>query len=235
MKLMKKIYEKLGIENIINIIGHFLTLVSLLLVFITLLEMKIQRNNTYMPQIVAESNEKIEISWDSKSDFIFLKEDTNMYNQIYLNIYNVGVGVARNLEFAWDKDNVNVLANYINKNSVDFSISLINEMMVIKTTGIEAGGLGLECISKLNFLAPNVDEPYKVNLPIQYIQLYKIMLIEQINNYPPIQLKVSYTDIQGKEYEQVLTLTIKPDILLSSSGNESDDYTGMAELEVVIY
>ncbi|SHK07384.1 hypothetical protein SAMN02745136_01599 [Anaerocolumna jejuensis DSM 15929] len=235
MKLMKKIYEKLGIENIINIIGHFLTLVSLLLVFITLLEMKIQRNNTYMPQIVAESNEKIEMSWDSKSDFIFLKEDTNMYNQIYLNIYNVGVGVARNLEFAWDKDNVSVLANYINKNSVDFSISLINEMMVIKTTGIEVGGLGLERISKLNFLAPNVDEPYKVNLPIQYIQLYKIMLIEQINNYPPIQLKVSYTDIQGKEYEQVLTLTIKPDILLSSSGNESDDYTGMAELDVVIY
>lgn len=235
MKLMKKIYEKLGIENIINIIGHFLTLVSLLLVFITLLEMKIQRNNTYMPQIVAESNEKIEMSWDSKSDFIFLKEDTNMYNQIYLNIYNVGVGVARNLEFAWDKDNVSVLANYINKNSVDFSISLINEMMVIKTTGIEVGGVGLERISKLNFLAPNVDEPYKVNLPIQYIQLYKIMLIEQINNYPPIQLKVSYTDIQGKEYEQVLTLTIKPDILLSSSGNESDDYTGMAEMDVVIY
>jgi len=235
MKRLKQISKKLGIENIINIVGHLLTIISLLLVFITLLEMKIQRNNTYMPQIVAESNGKLEMSWNSIQDFVFLKEDTNMYNQINLDIYNVGVGVARNLKFEWDNDNMISLANYINNNSNNFCISINHERIVIKTIGIESWRLGLERVSRLNFLAPNIDEPYKINLPNQYLQCYKIMLMDQLYDYPPLKLKVSYTDIQGKEYEQILLITIRLDILLSSSGTESEDYTGRAELDIVIY
>jgi hypothetical protein len=236
MKSLKKILIKLGLENIINIIGHLLTIISLILLFVTLLEMKIQRNNTYMPQVVAECNDAVKMSWDRMQDIISLSEEgININNKINLEVYNVGVGVARNLKFEWINDNIETLTNYINNNSSNFQTSLNNDLLNIKASGIEIGGGEVQRVNELNFLAPNSNKPYLINIPYQYLLCYKIMLIDQLNDYPPIQLKISYTDIQGKAYEQTLTLIIKPNILTSLSGNESEDFIGNAELEITIY
>jgi hypothetical protein len=238
MCILKKWFARLSMDNKINIVGHILTVISLSLVLATLYEMKVQRNNTYMPQIVAACNNVVEMQWNRKQDIMYLNNSEKAsisYNQVYLDVYNIGVGVAKNLKFEWDINNIDNLAKYINDNSNNFQINSTNGIYTIKTDGILSGGMEFERVNNLNFLAPSNDESYKIVFPHLYLQCYKIMLIDQLREYPLIKLKISYEDIQGKSYEQILNIRVSPDFLYSLNGNEDMNYTGNAKLKLNIY
>lgn len=237
MKYLKKYIREISIENKISIIGHVLTVISLVLVFFTLLEMQIQRNRAYMPQIAAESQGEIIMDWKSKSDFLYLNDkesESQVYDDITLDIYNIGAGAAKNIQFEWDDSNIKNIIKNINNNSNNFVINFNdNKMLSIKFTDIEIGILGTEKKTKLNFLAAQNDIAYKIKVPREYLLSLKLILIDQkYNIFPSLKLNVYYEDIQGKRYEQKLFINTYIDYLISSS--ENDGFNGTSKIRLLI-
>jgi len=235
MKCIKSNFKKLTVDNVINIIGQFLTLLSLLFVFLTLKEMQIQRDRAYMPQIVADCKDNIELKWTNQSDFVYLNSDDQDFVQTYLDIYNIGVGIAKNIEFEWGDSNLSDLNEIINNNTKDISVNLINQKLFVKSSMKEFGGLELEKKDTLNFLASSSEKSYKLKIPYAYLVCYKIMLIEQIKDIPPLSLNISYKDIQGKSYKQSIHITPQIIMLLSESGSRYEDFQGQATLNFATY
>lgn len=237
MKRIKKNLFNLSIDNKINIVGHFLTFISILLVFLTLNEMQIQRNNTYLPQIVAESLDTTVLNWERKQDITYLNDTetaSSLYKDINLYILNIGVGVAKNLSFEWDDDNLIALADYINKNSNTYTVNINNEMLQIKSTGIENGLMISDRISKLNFLQSDANSKFTLTIPREYFICYKLILMDQLYSFPKLKLNISYEDIQGVKYTQTLTVNININSLISSKGDTSNDFTGNVEVKLIV-
>lgn len=242
MKSIKESISELSTDNKISIIGHILTLISLLLVFLTLLEMQIQRNRAYMPQIVAESQGEIIMNWKSKSDFLYLNDKevgSHAYDDITLDFYNIGTGTAKNIQFEWDDSNIENLTKNINNNSNNFTIYFNDDKrLVIKSIDTEMGlgGIDLTETTKLNFLASQNDKSYKIKVPREYLVCIKAMLIDQKQDIlPSLKLNVYYEDIQGKKYEQKFFVNLEFNQLLSSSGNDNDDYNGTSKIRLLIH
>ncbi|HBM3496219.1 TPA: hypothetical protein LWG69_002477, partial [Listeria innocua] len=59
---MRNVIESLNLELIINIIASFSTAISAWLVYVTLREMKIQRDTAYKPLLVLKTKKEIHIS-----------------------------------------------------------------------------------------------------------------------------------------------------------------------------
>lgn len=237
MKRKKKIFEILSIDNVIGIVGHLLAIVSLLLVFATLVEMQKQRDNSYMPQIVAECSDEVGITWSNKHDILYISDDekkSSRYKQFYLDIYNIGVGVAKNLQFEWVSENMDLFAECINSNSKNYYLESKNGIFNLQTEGVVTGGSEFEKVNKLSFLASSNDEPYRMIFPHQYLLCYKVMLMDQLNTFPQLQLKISYEDIQNKSYEQILNIRMEPQTLFSSSEDKDEDFIGSATLNFIV-
>ena len=237
MKRMKKIFKILSIDNVISIVGHLLTIISLLLVFATLVEMQKQRDNSYMPQIVAECGDEVEITWSNKHDILYISDDekkTSIYKQFYLDIYNIGVGVAKNIQFEWVSENMEEFVECINSNSKNYYLESKNGIFNLQTESVVTGGSEFEKVNKLSFLSSSTDKPYRIIFPYQYLLCYKVMLMDQLNTFPQMQLKISYEDIQNKSYEQILNIRMEPQTLISSSGDNDEDFVGNATLNFIV-
>jgi len=232
MKILKAFMKKLSTDNKINIIGHCLTLISLLLIFFTLVEMQTQRNAAYMPYIVAEFNDTVKMSWNGIDGLSFSNapEYDNIHPPIYFDVYNIGDGIAKNVQFQWMDNNIVRLSEYINDNSTDFHVNLGGQMPRISAYGIEASGKVFERNLNYSFLSTGNYEPYKINVPYNYLLCYKFMQVASLDEYPEIHLKVSYEDIQGKAYEQILVINWNPGLYAYSNGHNGEDFSGYVDI-----
>ena len=113
---MKKIINKQTFDYIVGIF----TILSVVLVYYTLREMQIERNNAYMPVMVAETRD-VTIWWGDQKKVVKnnpLMKEKNMSSNpsaIPMTVYNIGVGVAKNMNVKIDSACIDEMIEYLNK------------------------------------------------------------------------------------------------------------------------
>lgn len=192
-----------------------ISIISTILVLLTLFEMQAARNATYLPNI-SLANTEVAISWDSnESPFISEEVETIISKMITdndikinalpkLKIYNIGVGTAKDITFAWNTEkNVKQFMNILNSYD-DINISFEKGMINIKTSSIEHS-IWEPDQSKIDFLLNSTKEYDTLPFPLAYYELIKETYIKNdIKEFPILYLAVSYSDVQGKIYNDII-------------------------------
>lgn len=193
-----------------------ISLISTFLVLLTLFEMQAERNATYLPDIFL-SNTEAAISWDKnglpcitqEAEDIVSKiadEDTIINKLPQIKIYNIGVGTAKNISFNWDTQrNMKAFVDMLNPCD-DINISFDGNMLYIKTPTSEQG-IGESDKSQFDFLLNSTQEFETLAFPFSYYTLIKESYIKTDNKeIPTLYLSVSYSDVQGKSYNNTIQI-----------------------------
>ena len=116
--------ERKLFASIISIAEIIISIVSILLVYFTLVEMQVARNNSYLPDIHF-SKTSFAITWNmpEQSDSNELMD--NMFQQLcstteyidtvpQIELINIGMGTAKNIHMEWaHSDNMRALSSYL--------------------------------------------------------------------------------------------------------------------------
>lgn len=199
-----------------------ISIVSTFLVLLTLFEMQAERNATYLPNI-SLSNTNVAISWDKNGLPCITQEVKNISTKIVdediiinkvpqIKIYNIGVGTAKNISFNWDtQKNVKAMMDVLNPCD-DIDISFDGNMLYLKTPNTEQG-IGVFDKNQYDFLLNSTEEFETLVFPFSYYTLIRESYIRTDNKeIPTLYLSVSYSDVQGKIYNN--TIQINADISL---------------------
>lgn len=222
-------------ENLINSIIAILTLISVILVYFTLLEMKQQRESTYMPEIAIRNDKEFVIKWDSENpDFYVRGTDYGAYEgsgirsygieipHLYFTVENIGFGSARNIKIIWNDETISKFAECIN--NIDFYSGLEvledgdQKIIVSMDERIyDTYWLDELTIPYIN-AAGNENITQKLDADIfGYLIGLSVLRSEEI---PDIELKIIYEDIYGKKYEMNAVIKATSTYLKKNKGNE---------------
>ena len=213
--------KKKNIVWIFDVLGTLVALVAAVISLVTLFEMKIQRNNAYMPTIVFES---VEVKTDLTNS-----EQEGIYNGIKLSTRNIGVGVAKKITFELDSSNyIRWLKLYNDLNPENPYHYEMNHGVVTISMGGKVVNFAADYKSEKLFLLPNAEESYEFMLPAHY----KILLHEIYKNantglidIPDLEIKVAYSDVQNVMYEETVRLSVNTMLFtIGSEGEKSVTY-----------
>lgn len=208
--------KKRNIVWIFDIVGTVVALAAVIVSLVTLYEMKIQRNNAYMPTIVFET---VEVNTFPSG---------GEYDNIIFSTRNIGVGVAKKITYTMDYSNLIRWLEYYNGLNPDhpYDYQIKDDVFQIIMDGQKLGFSAIEKSEKL-FLLPNAEESYEFILPPQYTfllhEIYKHSKVGEIN-IPDLQVEVSYSDVQNVEYKETITLAVKTFSLLNTEKEHGVSY-----------
>lgn len=201
-----------------------ISIFSTLLILLTLFEMQAERNATYLPDI-SISNTKVAISWDKNGlpcitqevqDIVSktADEDTIINKLPQLKVCNIGVGTAKNISFNWDiQRNMEAFMDILNPCD-DIDVSFDGNMLYIKTPASEEG-IGVPDKSQFEFLLNSTQEFESFAFPFSYYTLIKETYIRTANReIPTLYLSVSYSDVQGKVYNNIIQINARISFLM---------------------
>ncbi len=217
-------FKKTAIEIVISI-------TSAALVLFTLFEMQAARNASYRPDITLGLTQ-VFISWDTEingsnvnsndiTDSDLSHQSIDLSNIPSINLYNIGVGTAKDIIIRWDHQNnlskfVEVFEPYS-----DIQLQHINNKLYVEN-GSQRTEYGLHQNTTFDFMLNSADEHYTIQFPLYYYNLYKELFIHTPYNesFPEISLSISYSDIQNKTYSKNISVQIKP-ILYEAHSSKS--------------
>lgn len=197
-----------------------ISIVSVILVLLTLLEMQADRNAAYRPDISFADTE-VAIAWEGEQqienseatqswnlDSFYEKYEVNITPQLMM--YNIGVGTAKNIKLQWD--HVSNVEKFIEafESYDDISISLDNNMIYIETDKSVIGqGVGNGYTT--DFMLSSVEDYCAIQFPVAYSYLIRELLTRSLpsDQLPTLSLSVTYTDIQNKAYSKCINVYIQ--------------------------
>ena len=208
-----------------------LSLISVVCVWLTLREMKIDRDAAYAPCIVMNPIDTT-IEWDEEQQEEWLQErmENGDYKQngeeifvglrkpfTELKFVNIGVGAAKSVTFEWDKENKQKLYEYLVSENPEYEGSCEIDpemgMDIFEFNGIKFIAYSDLCQLPVQYMymLPGAEEEYKLEIPPQYTMLIHEALKNQVNyepGFPNLLLHVSYQDIQGNLVEDICEIAI---------------------------
>ena len=227
--------------NLLSIAEILISVISVVLVYSTLLEMQTARNNAYRPGIYFNKT-AFAITWnadgtlnsDYADDEFFqnLYHTTNYINAIpTVNLSNIGMGTAKNIHLEWvHSRNMRVLTDFlytINSNA-SFSYEIRDGFTTISTDGT---------IMRTTH-KPSVDISYmkndtqneSISIPYEYFECLRHICCNYTGglDFPTIQIAINYLDVQGKQYHIEKTIKINPVLLTLNP-----DSSGYAIFELI--
>jgi len=204
----------------------FIAVVSVLLVWFTLLEMQVERNNAYKPDIFFKEALLI-LTWDSEGTAVdinevdvwdYYKENADFINTVpRVEFENIGMGTAKYLRLQWDQvKNMKTLTDYLYaiKSDADFTYKIDKSFLQTESNGVimQSSSKPLLEVAYMK----NEYEGQRIMLPFEYYDCLRHICY----NYRDGSLSVSgidiiltCQDIQGKEYRNVKTLQFKLETL----------------------
>lgn len=248
--------SSIQISDYINITIAFLTFLSVVGVFLTLVEMRKDRDAAYKPSILMNPK-NFEITWNSNGEEPWAEEfssanspehsyttqlDGTVNGTIKLPItlftrgelesfavVNIGVGSAKQLTFSWDETNIESLTEYL----VEYNPNKKNFCSLGKSFSCSIN----HCIyitdlpedSALMYMLPESSQTYTLPLPVSYsILIHEIIKSNMGSVSPRIVLKVTYSDIQDKQSEDFFLISI-----VRTSYTSNKDGSGSATYQLV--
>ena len=215
----KDYFQKKSSKNENGIGQILISVISTILVLLTLFEMQIARNATYMPDI-SLSKVEVAIEWDNQgniynvnkeiNDSTLKIEQKNLITNTKFQMYNIGVGTAKDIILIWDHEkNMQQFIEALKKYE-DIEVIYANNMVYIKTA-VVSYGVGITKNQKFDFMLNSTQEYNTFILPIPYMNLFGELFVRTTKKeeFPTLFLDVYYTDIQGKSYYECIQLDVQ--------------------------
>lgn len=226
-------------------IPNLVSIISVLLVFVTLLEMQMERIQTYKPFIVLEAGTggctyELNEGENAENQFAVFTanySDTSMSGDVKIPIRNIGMGVANKLEMVFtidfsanskryflfeDEYQAFSLDHYEDNNEIVVDSTYMTNNTFLNAHDIEVKE---EPLYYQSFILPNNQETLYVKLPIDYLAAVRHYFAYSHDiDIPPLYLTIKYEDIQGVRYSQKFYLALSTQFQ-PSINNENDEYT----------
>lgn len=222
-----------NLELLINIIASLSTAVSAWLVYITLKEMKTQRDTAYKPLLVLDTKKEVEIS--SKNGLINPEKSAEIIDSgkftihvmhegsetLIIKLQNIGVGAAKNLSYQFNKNNFLEFFEMEAVNNSNFYYEDKETKKCIRYGYKNSDGFWELHYSNLSnsYLLPGKDHSIEIYLPQIII---KILQRSLKNKYYEafskniFSIDIYYEDIQGNDFNTSLPLEINMDTIVTS-------------------
>ena len=229
------------IDQTIGLLGQIATWITVLIIFLTLIEMEKQRKASQKPELIItnafimgypdESNNLyIASHWSNKE----VKKDINkLYENPNVTIFNIGAGAAKEINFSWNFDiqkTVNSIQDYCLRNSIPVVINIQKKFLEIAIEGV-FDGINLDSNFEYAYLMPAsvITQGLNSEIPIYLLKLISFLIFISMQKHgfefgdfeiPSIFCELSYTDIGGVRYKKKFDVTFNP-TQLSLSAKES--------------
>lgn len=222
-------------ENLINSIIAFLTLISVVLVAFTLMEMKQQRESTYMPEIAIRNDYQFIIKCDlNNPDFYVIVPDYGAIEgsgyttcgmeipHLYFTVENIGFGSARNIKFEWSDDTYSKFAQYIeNKNYYrDLRILEDGNQKIISSQDERIFDSNWSTDFTIPYINAAGNENITQKIDVEVLGYLIGLSARYSDDIPDIKLKVTYENIYGKEYRADIRIKPFSTYIKKNKGNE---------------
>lgn len=211
-------------ENLINSFIAILTLISVILVWFTLIEMKQQRESTYKPVIAIMCSDEFVVKTNiSQPDFYLSVPDYNAVEgsgykmegfqipYLYFTIENIGLGSARNVKIQWSQDTFSQFVECIETNGRYEDLKLIEDGDLKRI--FSEDDIVFETNWSNDYKIPYINTTengsgvYKLDAGILgYLIGFCAFCSSDI---PSLELKITYEDIYGKTYVANTYINIK--------------------------
>ncbi len=217
-----------------TLLAAFLTLWIIWLTRKTVNEMKTQREKSYQPDLVLEKELDFRVyqplhhyeycMWDAGNE-----NKSNDYVGslsryiINLNVFNIGIGTAKNIRFKYKIPNEKILEEFTKNKVEDLTLKLEDHSIAFhshfngKPIGINVSKYDLKTKKVFAF---NSNESFKILFPKLYLNMFSMHIlsgneihdpIDRImheNNFPALKLNVKYDDLGMKPYEKNFKIKI---------------------------
>lgn len=219
------------------------TIISMLLVYLTLREMQIARDNAYAPCLIIEDS-KVNIRWDGSESAAQTKDEKNPLMSegetenpllVPFHVKNIGVGIARNVHMEINVENtmrgwVDLLnKELVNKSGV-YPYKLKNDSGVLYfDNGCHPVGSNPIIVGeKLYLMANAADDLQCAFSPLMVLCINEFIINwkDELLSANPIRVYITYQDVQGKNLSTELFLYVDIDFLSrESDGSGYATYT----------
>lgn len=214
--------------EIVNFISTFLSLITLVVVFLTLQEMKTQRNKQYKPSIVFEraSYSISTRNFKKESEFKIANDAASIgeYDAMKIVLRNIGAFPARDVKIHIAKRNLDFLRHSFK--SVDLSHLKEEPIGIYKITDppncthfIEA-----EISYAFPYLLGNAENELNFYIPTIYTVYIKEILLREYSHTTAeklvLEIDVKYSDICGKRYSETIQLFVHVQSILMQLKND---------------
>jgi hypothetical protein len=244
----------LNIPQILTLLAALGACTTAITTYFLVRETKKQRESSYKPEIIIERknyhlywgkflNRNMPAIWyESKINKLKskeTKEKLSKYNKQYfqLNIYNIGLGTAREINFYWnyDKKQFIKLIDKIDKNKeFKFLLKGDKKELVLWVAGKKPFKNlifqhHLYHGQKIDYMVPYyLDKiPYQIKIPDEYLFLTSICWEFEVDHEsiilkkPPLLLKISYKDVGNKIYTTKFEIKIERGSVVGIPSNKS--------------
>jgi hypothetical protein len=234
------LFTELPLVDIFTIVGSIATTLSAFAALWTLLEVKKQREQSNMPDILL---------WPEKRFYLFRQgngESTQYqhWNETHIldektietignykfsiDCFNIGIESAKNIEFKYEIDIENMksflesleemkIENFEVSENINYGGKLNNHKF---SFGMNIGKVDLCFIQP--FIEEGSEKVFKLKLPQIYLYIFNTFILAILNKeiftrltfndkFPPIFLNISYEDIAGKPYLKKYSISLKID------------------------
>lgn len=239
----------LTISEWIDSIATIAALITAVITFFTVVEVRRQRENSYHPEVNIANFQfyvyRYDKELDADDDNIYLYYSKSKllsstsiqgYNELAIEINNIGLGVAKRLFWSWEVDIYELCRSLecedeklvrwiIDSGDLNVIIDRLNIHWIYPLGEVNEGGY-------FNFILPYSIENRKneIVLPSYFLDLFWIYKIKsflcrvdnEMKEYPPIKLHLSYTDMHGKEIYKTFLIHLGYNFIASPFVEQSE-------------
>lgn len=225
----------------INIVIASVAFLTAIITLFTINEMRKQRIHSYHPDLNMANFSFYVYKGDFDEEFKTVslysyrdKQDENSpikgYNELTININNIGFGVAKDIKWRWNFDLEKAKEAICNNDIVswkkkeDFLCIDSKDLNIEWIYDIEEENIG----SSFNFILPysNENRQTEIIIPSYFIDMYWLYMVIELLirkkeiikiDFPSLELYLNYTDIHAKKLEKIFFINLKFDFLAAPS------------------
>lgn len=215
---------QMSLPELISLISSVAALVTAIIVFFTLIEMKRQRQSSYKPDLICKPL-RFSISantTDNLQHVISTIDNRDKSDQDHHSsdgeVFNIGLGSAKNLCVTWrfDYEQATELVNKLNV-ELGLTISIEDNILIIKDkNGGTCIDLEHDLLQSIDYLLPVSIEnkPAPILIPSSYVHLiglYSVLRIYRdpeitlnfgLSDFPQLGMTTDFNDVGGKGYKK---------------------------------
>ena len=251
---------QLTFEQAVSLLGQIATWITVLLVFLALLESERQRKTTYKPEVVIKKIDFTGYGYNLDGIIVsykwingFQENISDGLDQIelrpLLKIYNLGFGSAKNIVLHWEykaDNSVRFIQEKLIEKSIPIAIHLEKQKVIVTIGGAVDSGFAEDLYPEKQYeyiLPVSVEsDGLSVNLPMSYQVIVSLLyLIYQHNplehqdkmQIPDLGLKIDYKDLANKTYSKKFVGTFLPAEMLWPLRHKVWSFKGQLEFKEI--
>jgi len=214
----------------VQIVGIVINVIGMLILFLTLWEMIKQRQSSYKPDVYLENTTAYHLLYvEEINDFAWsrtntLKKEELYKNDVFINVFNLGLGPAKCLKINIHTDITHFLSVFDKLNAKSVKVKILDDHFVHIDRDIPLITENMTYNIEENVLiSSNNMQGIQIPLPRYYKELYSNIIYEFVNSpekrqnkmnhelgtIPPLIADIKYTDIGKHNYSKRIKISVQ--------------------------